>query len=165
MAAPRVASLHAGREAFAKPAQPLLRLDPGGAPGDRHHGRDPERALLLTAAAAYAALADADLPLPYGSLGENLVLEGVLEGGTVDALQRGTRLRVGDAELEVTLPCPLCARLREVHPRLPRAVRGHRGVYARVLTGGVVRQGDAVDVTARTADDAPRATPSRPRPP
>ena len=92
---------------------------------------------------AYEKAQGAGIPLPYGALGENLLLD-------LDphALPPGARLRVGEALLELSQVCPVCKSLSQFDLRLPKLLYGGRGVYARVLEGGVVRVGDPVLVLA-----------------
>lgn len=140
-----VVSLHAAGNAFAKAFTPELTLVAGyGALGDRHAGGDPNRALLVTSASSYRFLASRDVYLPYGSLGENLIIEGLW----TDSVPDGAFLTVGCAVLRLTTPCTVCASLGILDSRLPRLLFGKRGMYAAVMTGGQVKVGDAVSCTS-----------------
>ncbi len=136
----RVIALHAGSERLGKPARSRLELRHEGVVGDRHFGGDPDRAVLLVAQRNYLELAERGIELPYGSLGENLVLE--LDGPAATRLRPGARLRIGGALLEVTSHCSVCGALARLHPSLPKLARGRRGLYARVGMAGTVALGD-----------------------
>ena len=58
----------------------------------------------------------------------------------------GTRLRIGDAIVEITLPRTGCARFEAIQGHPKASVRGRLGVLVRVVCGGEVRVGDGVVV-------------------
>jgi MOSC domain-containing protein YiiM len=69
----------------------------------------------------------------------------VISGFNLLAL-RARRFRVGSALLEGTGTCEPCSRMEEVlGVGGYNAVRGHGGITARVLEGGVIHQGDQLD--------------------
>lgn len=79
-------------------------------------------------------------PIDPALLRRNLVVSGV----NLLAL-KGRRFRIGTAVLEGTGPCPPCSRMEEtLGPGGYNAMRGHAGVNARVVAGGVIRLGDAL---------------------
>jgi MOSC domain-containing protein YiiM len=89
--------------------------------------------------AVIAALAGVAAVDPVG-LRRNLVVSGI----NLLAL-KNARLQVGDAVLEIVGPCQPCSRMEEVIGSGGyAAMRGHGGMTARVLTGGAIREGDAV---------------------
>ncbi len=146
----RLVALFAGGPGFVKDARSEAVVDEGGARGDRHHGRAADRALLLVPAASYRALADDGLPVRYGSLGENLVADGL----PAEGLAPGTELRIGAVHAIVTQPCTVCRALAAVHPRLPKLAYGRRGVYLRVRDGGTLRPGDPVRIVTAVTRSA-----------
>lgn len=74
--------------------------------------------------------------------------------GFPEAAWGGRRLRVGDATLELTIPCPRCVMITHAFDDLPRDPGLMRtvvreadqclGIYAQVATPGTVRVGDPV---------------------
>ncbi|MEO4047246.1 MOSC domain-containing protein [Pseudomonas sp. CAU 1711] len=60
---------------------------------------------------------------------------------------KGRRFRIGQALLETTGWCQPCARLEQhLGPGTFQAMRGHGGITARVIEGGIIRLGDEVRV-------------------
>lgn len=90
--------------------------------------------------------------LPYGTFGENLVIEG-LESAMLAA---GDRLAIGEVLLEVTsarMPCATFAAKMDDPTIVKRYTRAARpGAYARVLQGGMVEAGQAVEFTPWSGD-------------
>lgn len=75
-------------------------------------------------------------------LRRNVVVAGINLWGL-----RTERFLLGDVLLEGTGPCPPCSRMEEIlGPGGYHAARGHGGITARVITGGLVRRGDAVRI-------------------
>jgi MOSC domain-containing protein YiiM len=82
------------------------------------------------------------LDLGPGMIRENITTEGL----DVNALQVGQRLRVGEAELEVSLVCEPCALMEKIRRGLMAELQGRRGMLCRVVRGGVVRGDDEIEV-------------------
>jgi MOSC domain-containing protein YiiM len=73
----------------------------------------------------------------------------VAVGGVNLLALKGRQFRVGEAILEGTGTCDPCSRMEEtLGPGGLNAMRGHGGLTARVLTEGVIRVGDAIEVIA-----------------
>ena len=119
-------------------------LDPEqGLVGDRYAGRSGNRQVTLLQA-EHLPVIGAYLGTPPArpaQLRRNLVVSGL----NLLAVREG-RLRIGTALLQVTGPCHPCSRMEEeLGPGGYNAVRGHGGLTARVLEGGAVQVGSAVE--------------------
>ena len=128
-------------------------IDQLGLEGDAHredtvHG-GPTRAVCLFALEVIERLQTEGHPVEPGGVGENLTTSGI----EWSSLPVGTRVRVGDeVVLELALPAMPCDTQRpnflrgEVN-RISFALHpGDSRMYARVVTEGVVRAGDAIEV-------------------
>lgn len=77
-----------------------------------------------------------------GRVRENITTRGI----DLKSLERGTRLRAGGALFEITIPCAPCEFIDEIQPGLREKMIGQRGMLARVIEGGEIKIGDAVEV-------------------
>jgi MOSC domain-containing protein YiiM len=132
---------------------PLIFLDTAeltreaGLVGDHYSGRpNPDgrggnRQVTLIQAEDLSAIAGyLDREVTPSDLRRNLVVSGI----NLRAL-KDRRFQVGETVLETTGDCHPCSRMEAIlGPGGYNAVRGHGGVTARVIEGGVVRIGDAV---------------------
>ncbi len=115
----------------------------------RHHG-GPERAVLFASRSTYPIFeARLGRTLAMGAFGENLTVEGLSDADVAI----GDRLRVGEAEFEVSSPRIPCGTLARhlADPGIVNAIAApHRaGWYARVVREGTVVGGDPVTTVAR----------------
>jgi len=72
---------------------------------------------------------------------ENITTRGL----DVRALRPGRRLRIGQALVEITVPCEPCRRMEEIRAGLEKEIRGRRGMLCRVVEGGRIRVGDRIE--------------------
>ena len=108
-----------------------------GLEGDRHCDSRSPRQVLLAGAVVYD-----ELNLPPFALRENLLLDLDTAG-----FSSGTLLRIGaDAVFRLSFQCEACGALDRQRPGLARAVGRRRGILARVLKGGLIREGDTVEL-------------------
>ncbi|MFC0252094.1 MOSC domain-containing protein [Massilia consociata] len=107
---------------------------------DIHADAASPRQVLLAGAAVYDAL-----KLAPHALRENLLLD--LDTA---ALGSGMLLRIGSrATFRLTFQCEACGRLEAHAPGALRAIGARRGMLARVVGGGSVREGDTVTLLER----------------
>lgn len=83
-----------------------------------------------------------------GLIRENITTEGL----DVNALPVGGRVRVGGVELIVSMPCEPCEQIEALRTGLQAAMVGQRGMLCKVLRGGSVKVGDAIELLGQTAD-------------
>jgi MOSC domain-containing protein YiiM len=91
--------------------------------------------------------------LSWGSFGENLTTEGLLEA----SVRKGDRLSIGSAEFEVTqprLPCYKLGMKFETQSILKPFLESRKtGFYLRVLKEGSIKAGDAIRVVTAKASN------------
>jgi len=75
-----------------------------------------------------------------GSLSENMVIDGL----DVMRFNDGQRLQIGQVVLEVLGPCDPCTQMDRIRNGLKQTLNGKRGRFAKVVTTGVIRVGDAI---------------------
>ena len=138
--------LRPARGTAMRPVQSVEAVAGAGLVGDRYSGGSGKRGVTLIQAEhlpAIAALSGHDAVEPM-LLRRNLVVSGI----PLVALE-GRRFRVGDVLLEGTDSCDPCARMEAaLGPGGYNAMRGHGGLCARIVGGGVLHVGDAVNVVA-----------------
>lgn len=117
-----------------------LRVD-HGLVGDAHAGSG--RQVSLLASESIDEMRALGLELSPGDFAENLTTGGI----AVHALPVGTRLRVGrEALLEITQIGKECHDRCAIFEQAGTCVMPTHGVFARVLRGGAVSAGDAIEV-------------------
>lgn len=82
------------------------------------------------------------LGLKPGALRENITVAGL----TLDTLPVGTRLKAGEVLLEIVKACHPCSKLEDIRPGLKEASEGIRGMLAVVERGGVLVEGNPIEV-------------------
>jgi len=158
----------------AEPGLPKLEVDAiqlienYGVEGDYHAGefvrhrylakKDPtrrnNRQVLLIDTKILAEIANQDIHLEPGMLGENIILDGF----GVMVLPIGTQIEVGETLLELTEVRNPCYQLDEMHPGLQDAVQVrigdqvnfNAGMMVKILRGGWVRPGDLASQDSRS---------------
>lgn len=147
-----VRGLHRSGGGVPKLAVEEVSVDAGGVLGDsqsarQHHGR-PWQALCLYSSDVVDALRQEGHPIGPGSVGENVLIEGV----DWSLLRGGLTITVGDVVCRTSVPADPCTKIgaafadgdhrRVDHGRHP----GWSRWYASVLAGGAIRLGDRVTV-------------------
>jgi len=112
-----------------------------GLEGDAHAGNWHRQVSLLSHEKIEAFRARG-AQVKDGDFGENLVVSGI----DFRALPVGTRLRCGDALLEMTQIGKECHSGCAIYQTMGECIMPREGVFARVLRGGTVSVGDNMTV-------------------
>lgn len=163
------------RHGFSKPNRESIDLVAGlGVAGDAHNGKkvkhlflakkDPDapnlRQVHLIHAELHDELAAKGFNVNPGDVGENMTTRGV----DLLGLPTGTRLRIGEARIEITGLRTPCHQLDKFQTGLLKAVIDtgpdgakifKSGVMGIVIDGGTVRPGDAITVEAPPPPHSP----------
>jgi len=119
-----------------------IEIDEQGIIGDKYYGKNPNRTILVTSDnASYGLAALQGIELPYGSLGENVVID-----INPYHLRAGAQIRIGETIVAVTQNCTLCSSLGKVDEKLPELLKDDRGIFVRTVRGGKIRKGDTVSL-------------------
>ena len=111
-----------------------------GVLGDAH-GDDPMRRISLLGSESVDKLRDACPDLNPGDFAENILTEGIL----LYELPVGTRLMIGETELEVTQIGKECHHGCEIRRLTGDCVMPREGIFAEVVAEGLIRPGDPIE--------------------
>jgi len=124
-----------------RPAPRIALVADYGVQGDAHAGS--ERQVSLLAMESLDKLRAKGLEVGPGDLAENIATRGI----ELCALPVGTMLKVGAVTLEVTQIGKECHAPCAIAQQAGECVMPTEGIFARVVVGGEVRPGDAIEKT------------------
>jgi len=120
-----------------KSALSTIRLDRDGVVDDKFYGKDVQRSVLISTIESYKLAQDNGINPALGSLGENILID-----YNPYHLSVGSRIKIGNSILEITQHCTLCKSLTKVNSKLPKILKDDRGIFAKVIEDGIIREGD-----------------------
>jgi MOSC domain-containing protein YiiM len=112
-----------------------------GIAGDAHAGPG-HRQVSLLASSSIEKINARGVDTFHGIFAENIVTEGI----ELMVLPVGTILGVGEARLQVTQIGKQCHSRCAIYYQAGDCVMPREGIFARVLSGGTVSQGDTVEI-------------------
>ena len=116
-----------------------LDLDTKGIVNDKHYDKNRERSVLIASLDSYELIKSNGIDAPYSALGENLLID-----YNPYCLATGSRLKIGNVTLEISQHCTLCKSLTKVDVRLPKLLKDDRGVFAKVIESGIIKEGNDI---------------------
>jgi MOSC domain-containing protein YiiM len=114
-------------------------LDTKGIVNDKHYDKDIDRSVLITSLESYVLAKKYGIDTAYGALGENLLID-----YNPYHMPAGSRLKIGNVVLEISQPCTLCKSLTQIDVRLPKLLKDDRGIFAKVIESGSIKEGDDI---------------------
>ncbi len=150
MSRPVVESIHlaAASHLPMKPV-PLVLAEIGkGLVGDRYHGATLRQVTVQAAGELAEAAAQAGRPIDPGRTRRNITI-------SADTVPRtpGHRWSIGAVELEVTRDAAPCTLMEEIFGSgAQESLKGRAGVACRVISGGEIAVGDAVNLRMEAED-------------
>jgi len=112
-----------------------------GVEGD-FHAKGGERQVSLLAHESIEKMRAKGLNLDDGAFGENIVTEGI----ELVALKIGQKLKIGEAEVEVTKIGKECVERCAIFYQTGDCIMPREGIFGKVLVGGKVKAKDALEV-------------------
>lgn len=113
-----------------------------GLRGDRHAGRNQRRQVSLFAKETFDQLLAEGFTATPSQLSANLFTETI----KLNSLKPGMQLRIGSVLLEVIEARTPCRNITRIDNRLPKRLYGQCGQLARIIEGGTVQAGDAIEI-------------------
>ena len=121
---------------------PGVMIEDFGFEGDAHAGKWHRQISLLGKESIEKAKGMRTDGLCHGVFAENITTEGI----TLYTLPVGTRLKVGECEIEITQIGKECHEGCAISKLVGQCVMPREGVFARVIKGGRVFAGDDIEV-------------------
>ncbi|RBQ28337.1 MOSC domain-containing protein [Aliarcobacter vitoriensis] len=92
-----------------------------------------DQTVMIVGLKSYEIAKNYGIDLEFGSLGENILLD-----FDPHDFEVGVNLQIENSIIEITQICTVCNHLSIFDENLPKLLKGHRGVYCRILKSGVV---------------------------
>ena len=106
------------------------------------HARKWQRQVSLLSYEKIESFKAKGAPVQEGAFGENLIVSGF----DFKNLPVGTRFRCGEVVLELTQIGKECHSGCEIYKIMGECIMPREGVFTRVLHGGVIREGDEMEI-------------------
>lgn len=128
-----------------KPVDEVMLRTEYGIEGDAHASSEWHRQVSILAQESIKKMQDLGLKVKAGDFAENITTEGI----DVVSLPIGTRLKIGsEVKVEVSQIGKECHTRCAIYYQAGDCVMPKEGIFIRVLKGGKVRVGDAIELEA-----------------
>ena len=135
------------------PAASAVLKENHGIEGDAHAGNW-HRQVSLLGLEKIEEFRNRGADVEFGAFGENLVVEGI----RLSSLPVGTKLSIGDTVIEITQIGKECHSRCAIYEMVGDCIMPREGVFAKVLSGGMIQPGDEIELKDRESFTFARIT-------
>ena len=118
-----------------------INLDKNGILKDKFYNKNIQRSVLIVSKDSYDLAKKNNIDIDYGQLGENILID-----YNPYHLKIGSKIKIGDVILQISQECTLCKSLSKVNKNLPELLKDDRGVFAKVIVAGAIKDDDIVSL-------------------
>ena len=122
-----------------------IKLIPGGIVGDAHFAPGKREVSLLAKESydRFEKLGLGKVCLKHGIFGENIVTEGI----ELHTMNVGTKMKIGDALLEVTQIGKECHAPCHIARTVGSCIMPNEGIFVKVLEKGIIKSNDCIEIS------------------
>ncbi|MBP6163339.1 MAG: MOSC domain-containing protein [Aliarcobacter sp.] len=106
-----------------------------GIENDKFAGKKLDQTVMIAGLKSYEIAKQNNIDLEIGCLGENILLD-----FDPHDFEVGKQLFIEDTILEITQICTVCSHLSLFDNNLPTLLKGHRGLYCRIIKSGIIKE-------------------------
>ena len=106
-----------------------------GIENDKFAGKKLDQTVMIAGLKSYEIAKQNNIDLEIGCLGENILLDFDPHDFKV-----GKQLFIEETILEITQICTVCSHLSLFDNNLPTLLKGHRGLYCRIIKNGIIKE-------------------------
>ena len=106
-----------------------------GIENDKFAGKKLDQTVMIAGLKSYEIAKQNNIDLEIGCLGENILLD-----FDPHDFEVGKQLFIEDTILQITQICTVCSHLSLFDNNLPTLLKGHRGLYCRIIKNGIIKE-------------------------
>ena len=106
-----------------------------GIENDKFAGKKLDQTVMIVGLKSYEIAKQNNIDLEIGCLGENILLD-----FDPHDFEVGKQLFIEETILEITQICTVCSHLSLFDNNLPALLKGHRGLYCRIIKSGIIKE-------------------------
>ena len=106
-----------------------------GIENDKFAGKKLDQTVMIVGLKSYEIAKQNNIDLEIGCLGENILLD-----FDPHDFEVGKQLFIEDTILEITQICTVCSHLSLFDNNLPTLLKGHKGLYCRIIKSGIIKE-------------------------